>query len=150
MLIQPRREWVSIGPKNSHCGSVLPWNTPPRGARDVQRRPPSPQHTPPLELLSDGLTGSGWKICLQMMEDRLITCRAFIFRRRVIATTKRRKREEMHSGDTLNVSANPLQGNTERHIHAQHSKGTAFQEARTDGGFHWRKVWEIQSHSVYG
>lgn len=48
-----------------------------------------------------------------MMEDRLVTCRIFTSRSKVMATTKQLKKGEMHSGHTLKVSTNVLQGETE-------------------------------------
>lgn len=63
-----------------------------------------------------------------MVEDRLVTCRIFTSRSKVMATTKQLKKGEMHSRHTLKVSTNVLQGETE----GQHSRGTACQEVGTE------------------
>lgn len=145
--MQPIYKWVSIGPKNSHCYSVLLWNAPPPLACDVQRAHPFPAHQP-LELLLDSLTEFRCKICLQVMEDNLIPCRVFILRGRVIATAKRLKKGEVHNGDTLNVSANLPRATLKGNIQAQHSKGTAFHEIWIACRFHGQ-IWGIQSHPVH-
>lgn len=134
MPIWQRFEWVSIAPKNSV----------------MCKEPPSPQHMGLLELLLDILRGSGWKICLQMMGDRLVTCRIFISRSKVMAATKQVKRGEMHSGNTLKVSLNSSKVRLKGNTHAQQSKGTAYQEVGTACGAHQQKIWEIQGHSVQG
>lgn len=94
--------WISIGPRNSPSCSMQTWKARLLMQSDVQRPPPSPQHIQSLGLLSQSPTEPRWKISFQKMADRLITCRAFICRRKVIATTKRLKKEEMYSGDVLN------------------------------------------------
>lgn len=63
-----------------------------------------------------------------MMEDSLVTCRLFISRSQVMATTKQLKKGEVHSGVTLKISTNLLQGETEGQQPWPAQRGTAPQE----------------------
>lgn len=84
------------------------------------------------------------------MEDSLVTCRIFISRSQVMATTKQLKKGEMHSGVTLKISTNLLQGETEgqqpwpaQRGAAHQEGGTAHQDIGTACGALQQKIWEL-------
>lgn len=82
-----------------------------------------------------------------MMEDRLVTCRIFISRSKVMATTKQLKKGEMHCG-THKVSTNLLQGETEGQQPCPAQQRNSISGDRAACGAQQQHIWETQGHSA--